>query len=65
MLKFKEFNKRKDFVHYNSSTGYMGYYIGFLGYSIAKEQLNEKGETILKNSVKMALQMIDLANKRS
>ncbi|SFC39639.1 methyl-accepting chemotaxis sensory transducer with Cache sensor [Alkalibacterium subtropicum] len=37
--------------------------IGFLGYTIAKDQLNEKGETILQNAVEMSLQMIDLANQ--
>lgn len=37
--------------------------IGFLGYSIAREQLNEKGETILQNAVEMSVQMIDLANE--
>jgi len=37
--------------------------IGYLGYSIAKDELDEKGETILQNAVEMSLQMIDLANK--
>ncbi|MDZ7835733.1 MAG: cache domain-containing protein [Alkalibacterium sp.] len=37
--------------------------IGYLGYSIAKDELDEKGETILQNAVKMSIQMIDLANR--
>ncbi|MBC7959824.1 MAG: EAL domain-containing protein [Vallitaleaceae bacterium] len=32
--------------------------LGFSGYAIAKQQLDEKGETILKNSVKMARMII-------
>jgi methyl-accepting chemotaxis protein len=37
--------------------------IGFLGYTIAKQQLNEKGEIILQNAVESAIQMIDLAQQ--
>ncbi len=37
--------------------------IGFLGYTISKKQLNEKGEVILENAVEAAIQMIDLAQQ--
>ena len=37
--------------------------IGVIGYVVSKQQLNEKGETILQNGVDMAIQMIDLAQK--
>lgn len=33
--------------------------VGLTSYFIAKEELNHKGETILKNSVEMAIQLID------
>lgn len=36
--------------------------VGIPSYWIAKEELNKKGETILKNSVEMALQLIDAKN---
>lgn len=63
MLKFKESIKGKILFITIAVLVISNLSTGFLGYSIAKEQLNEKGETILKNSVKMALQMIDLANR--
>lgn len=37
--------------------------IGYLGYSIAREELDKKGEVILQNAVEMAIQMIDLADR--
>lgn len=37
--------------------------IGILGYSISKQQLNEKGQVILQNAVESAIQIIDLAQK--
>ncbi|MEK6189855.1 MAG: methyl-accepting chemotaxis protein [Carnobacterium alterfunditum] len=37
--------------------------IGFIGYTIAKNQLDIKGETILQNAVETSVQMIDLANQ--
>lgn len=37
--------------------------IGILGYMTSKQQLNEKGEIILRNGVESAIQMIDLAKQ--
>lgn len=37
--------------------------VGALGYLVAKDQLNKKGETILYNSVKSAIEMIHIAQK--
>lgn len=38
--------------------------IGLLGYTIAREELDIKGEVILQNAVEMAVQMIDLADRQ-
>ncbi|EOD01578.1 methyl-accepting chemotaxis protein [Caldisalinibacter kiritimatiensis] len=37
--------------------------IGLVSYNVAKNELNQKGKVILKNGVKMALQLIDAKNK--
>lgn len=38
--------------------------IGLLGYTVARDELDVKGEDILQNAVEMAVQMIDLANQQ-
>lgn len=37
--------------------------IGYVSYTIAREELDIKGEVILQNAVEMAIQMIDLADR--